>query len=84
MAAEGVAGVALVGAQPQPVALALRLDAEAAVLGVHLLPRPVLQLHHQLVVALFAQVVNVVQSQPVFAVDISEAPLTKEKEREKR
>lgn len=71
VAAEGVASVALVGAEPQPVALPLRLDVEAAVLGVHLLPGPVLQLDHQLVVALLPQVVDVFQPDPVLAVDVS-------------
>ena len=73
VAAEGVSGVALVGAQPQPVALGLGLQVEAAVLGVHLLARPVLQLHQQLVVALFPQVVDVVQTQPVLAIYVPEA-----------
>lgn len=51
---------------------------EAAVLGVNLFPRPILQLHHQLVVTLLAEAVDVVQSQPVFAVYVSKTPLTKE------
>lgn len=52
---------------------------EAAILCVHLLPRPVLQLDHQFIVPLFPQVVDIVQSKPVLAVDVSKAPLTKTK-----
>lgn len=75
MAAEGVPGVALVTAKPEPVALALGLQVEAAVLGVDLLPGPVLQLHHQLVVPLSPQVVDVLQAQPVLSVNVPKAPL---------
>ena len=75
VAGEGVPGVALIGAQPQAVALALRLQAEAAVLGVHLLARPVLQLHQQLVVSLPPQLVDPLQPQPVLPVDVPEATL---------
>lgn len=52
VAAEGVPGVALVGSQPQPIALTLWLQVEAAVLSVDLFAHPVLQLHQQLVVPL--------------------------------
>lgn len=52
VAAEGIPSVALVGAQPQAISLALRLQVEAAVLSVNLLVHPVLHLHEQLVVSL--------------------------------
>lgn len=71
--AEGVAGVALIGAEPQPVTFSLGLDVEAAVLRIHLLPGPVLQLYHQLIVALFPQVVDIFQANPVFTVDVPKA-----------
>lgn len=73
MAAEGVPGVALVGAEPQPITPALWLQVEAAVLGVHLLPRPILHLYHQLIVALLPQVVNIFQPKPVFTIYVSKA-----------
>lgn len=75
VAAEGVPSVALVGTEPQPVAVAFGLQAEAAVFCVHLLPRPVLQLDHQLVVALFSQAVDVIQSEPVFAIYVPKPSL---------
>lgn len=52
---------------------------EAAVLCVHLLPCPVLQLDHQFIVPLFPQVVDIVQSKPVLTVYVSKAPLIKTK-----
>lgn len=73
--AEGVAGVALVGAEPQSITLTLWLQVEAAVLGVHFLSCPVLQLYHQFIVALFPQIVDVFQSKPVFAIYVSKASL---------
>lgn len=54
---------------------------EAAVLGIHLLPCPVLQLDHQFIVPLFPQVVDIVQSKPVLTVYVSKAPLTKTKKK---
>lgn len=75
MTAEGVPSVALVGAQPQPITLALRLQVETAVLSVHLLPCPVLQLYHHLVVTLFPQVVDIVEPKPVFTIYVSKASL---------
>lgn len=75
VAAERVACVALIGAKSEPVSITLRLQAEAAVLGIHFLPRPVLKLHHQLVVALFPQVVDVDQPEPVLTVYVPKSSL---------
>lgn len=79
MAAEGVPGVALVGAQPQTVVLALWLQVEAAVLGVDLFAHPVLQLHQQLVVPLPPQIVDAFQTKPVLPVYVAKAALSQRK-----
>ena len=68
-----VSSIALVSAQTQAVRLALRLQVEAAVLRVDLLLHPVLHLHQQPVVSLLAQVVDVLQAQPVLAVYVAKA-----------
>lgn len=73
MVAKRVPCVALVRPQPDAEALALGLQPEAAVLGVDLLPHPVLQLHQEAVVALLGQVVDVLQTQPVLTVDVPKA-----------
>ena len=67
---EGVASVTMVAPQPQLVILALRLQAEAGILCKDLAARSVLHGHQQLVVALVRQPVNVLQAQPVLAVNV--------------
>lgn len=79
MAAEGVPGVALVGAQPQAVTLALRLQMEAAVLSVDLLAHPVLQLHQQLIVPLPPKFVDAFQTEPVLPIYVAKATLSQRK-----
>lgn len=79
MTAQGVPGVALVGAEPQAVTFALRLEVEAAVLSVDLLAHPVLQLHQQLVVALPSQFVDAFQTKPVFPIYVAKASLSQRK-----
>lgn len=79
MAAEGVPRVALVGAQPQAVALALGLQVEAVVLRVHLLVHPVLHLHQELVVSLPPQLVDSLQAEPVLPVYVAKAALDQRK-----
>lgn len=69
---EGVARVAMVTSQPQPVKLALRFQAEAGILCEDLAARPVLHGHQQLVVALVREPVNILQPQPVLAIDVPE------------
>lgn len=79
MTGKGVPGVALVCAQPQAVALALRLQMEAAVLSIDLLAHPVLQLHQQLVVSLPPQLIDAFQTKPVFPIDVAKAALSQNK-----
>lgn len=67
---EGVTSVAMVAPQPQLVILAFRLHAEAGIFCKDLAARPVLHGHQQLVVALVRQPVNVLQAQPVLAIDV--------------
>lgn len=55
----GVARVALVRAQAQPVEFALGLQAEAAVLCIDLLVAPVLQLNQQSVIILIGEHVDI-------------------------
>lgn len=74
---EGVASVAVVAPQPQLVVLALRLQAEAGIFCKDLAARPVLHGHQQFVVALVRQPVNVLQAQPVLAIDVPEPLLGK-------
>lgn len=74
---EGVASVAMVAPQPQLVILAFRLQAEAGILCKDLAARPVLHGHQQLVVALVRQPVNVLQAQPVLAVNVPKPLLGK-------
>lgn len=74
---EGVASVAMVAPQPQLVILALRLQAEAGIFCKDLAARPVLHGHQQFVVALVRQPVNVLQAQPVLAVDVPKPLLGK-------
>lgn len=69
---EGVASVAMVAPQPQFIILALGLQAEAGIFCKDLAARPVLHGHQQLVVALVRQPVNVLQTQPVLAIDVPE------------
>lgn len=69
---EGVTSVAMVAPQPQLVVLALRLQAEAGIFRKDLAARPVLHGHQQFVVALVRQPVNVLQAQPVLAVNVPE------------
>lgn len=76
VAAERVPGVALVGPQAQPEALALGLQMEAAVLSVDFLVHPVLQLHQQLVVPLPPQLVDALQAEPVLPVHVAKATLS--------
>lgn len=76
MAAERVPGVALVGPQSQAEALALRLQMEAAVLSVDLLAHPVLHLYHELVVLLPPQLIDALQAEPVFPINVAKATLT--------
>lgn len=76
VAAERVAGVALVGPQSQPEALALGLQMEAAVLSVDFLVHPVLQLHQQLVVPLPPQLVDALQAEPVLPIHVAKATLS--------
>lgn len=74
---EGVPSVAVVAPQPQLVVLALRLQAEAGIFCKDLAARPVLHGHQQFVVALVRQPVNVLQAQPVLAVNVPEPLLGK-------
>lgn len=67
---EGVTSVAMVAPQPKFIILALRLQAEAGIFGKDLAARPVLHGHQQFVVALVRQPVNVLQAQPVLAVNV--------------
>lgn len=76
VAAERVPGVALVGPQAQPEALALGLQMEAAVLSVDFLVHPVLQLHQQLVVPLPPQLVDALQAEPVLPIHVAKATLS--------
>lgn len=69
---EGVPGAAVVSAHAQPVEVGLGLHAEAGVLREGLASGPVLQRHQQLVRALVGQPVDVLQAQPVLAVNVSE------------
>lgn len=68
---EGVASVAVVAPQPQLVILALGLQAEAGVFRKDFAARPVLHGHQQFVVALVRQPVDVLQAQPVLAVNVA-------------
>lgn len=77
---EGVASVAMVAPQSQLVILALRLQAEAGILCKDLAARPVLHGHQQLVVALVRQPVNILQAQPVLAVNVPKPLLGKMRE----
>lgn len=74
---EGVTSVAMVAPQPQLVILALRLQAEAGIFCKDLAARPVLHGHQQFVVALVCQPVNVLQAQPVFAINVPKPLLGK-------
>lgn len=73
----GVSSVALVGAQAQAVEFALGLQAEAAVLCVHLLVAPVLQLNQESVIILIGEHVDVFQSQPVLSINVPKSFLYK-------
>lgn len=75
MPGQRVPCVAAVLAQPQPVPVALRLQAEAIVLGENLPTLPVLQHHPQLVLGLFGHPVEVFQAEPVFSVQVPKAQL---------
>lgn len=77
---EGVASVAVVAPQPQLVILALRLQAEAGVFRKDFAARPVLHGHQQFVVALVRQPVDVLQAQPVLAVNVAKPLLRKTEE----
>lgn len=68
---ERVSGTAVVAAHSQPVEVSLRLDTEAGVLRKGLASGPVFQSHQQLVGALVGQPVDVLQAQPVFAINVS-------------
>lgn len=70
-----VPSVAAVLAQPQPVPVALRFQAEAVVLGKNLSTLPVLQHHPQFVLGLFGHPVEVFQAEPVFSIQVPKAQL---------
>lgn len=74
---EGVTSVAVVAPQPQLIILALRLQAEAGIFCEDLAARPVLHGHQQFVVALVCQPINVLQAQPVLAVNVPKPLLGK-------
>lgn len=77
---EGVSSVAVVAPQPQLIILALGLQAEAGVFGKDFAARPVLHGHQQFVVALVRQPVDVLQAQPVLAIDVPKPLLGKTEE----
>lgn len=72
---ERIACVAVVPAHPQLVEVGLVLHSETGVLGKHLPARPVLQRDQQFVVPLVGQPVDVLQTQPVLAVDVAKTLL---------
>lgn len=72
---EGVPGVAMITSHPQLVEVGLGLHPEAGVLCKHLPARPVLQRDQQFVVCLVGQPVDVLQTQPVLAINIAKALL---------
>ena len=74
---KGVTSVAMVAPQPQLIILALRLQAEAGIFCEDLAARPVFHGHQQFVVALVRQPVNVLQAQPVLAVNVPKPLLGK-------
>lgn len=77
---KGVACVAMVAPQPQLIVLALWFQAEASIFCKDLAARPVLHGHKQFVVALVCQPIDVLQAQPVFAIDVPKPLLGKTQE----
>ncbi len=75
MPGEGVAGVAMVTAHPQLVEIGLWLQSEAGVLCKHLPARPILQCDQQFVIPLVSQPVDVLQTQPVLAINVAKTLL---------
>lgn len=77
---KGVACVAMIAPQPQLIVLALWLQSEASIFCKDLSARPVLHGYKQFVVALVRQPVDILQAQPVFAVDVPKPLLGKTQE----
>lgn len=77
---KGVTCIAMVTPQPQFIVLAFWLQSEASILCKDLAARPVLHGYKQFVVALVRQPVDVLQTQPVFAVDVPKPLLGKTQE----
>lgn len=76
---ERVPCVAVVTAHSELVEVSLVLHPETGVLGEHLPPRPVLQCDKEFIVPLVRQPVDVLQTQPVLAVDIAKSLLWRDK-----
>ncbi len=72
---ERIPSVSTVTAHPQPVEIRLRLQTEAGVFCKRLPARPVLQRHQQLIVVLVGQPVDVLQTKPVFTIDVPKSLL---------
>lgn len=77
---KGVTRIAVVAPQPQLIILALRFQAEAGVFCKDFAAGPVLHGHQEFVVALVRQPVNVLQAQPVFAINVPKPLLGKTRE----
>lgn len=72
---ERVPCVAVITAHSELVEVGLVLHSKTGVLRKHLPPRPVLQCDKQFIVSLVRQPVDVLQTQPVLAVDVSKTLL---------
>lgn len=72
---KGVSSITMVTAHPQLVEVGFRLHSEAGIFCKHLPARPVLQRDQQLVVPLVSQPIDVLQTQPVLAVNIAKTLL---------
>lgn len=75
MPGERVSRVAMITAYPELVEVSLRLQSKAGIFSKHLPAWPVLQCDEQFVVSLVSQPVDVLQTQPVLAVDVAKTLL---------
>lgn len=78
---ERVPSVAVVTTHSQLVEVGLVLHSKTGVLSKHLPPGPVLQCDQQFIVPLVRQPVDVLQTQPVLAVDVAKALLWSDRDR---
>lgn len=72
---EGVSSIAMVATHPELVEVGFRLNSETGIFCKNLSARPVLQCDQQFVVRLVRQPVDVLQTQPVFTVNIAKTLL---------